>query len=64
TEALRIDPNYDDAIAYMNLMIRQQADLADTKDDYDRAISEANNWVQKALEAKKTKAQGAGRAAP
>src|SRR5579884_2684108 len=63
TEALRIDPNYDDAMAYMHLIIREQADLADTKDDYDRAISEANNWVQKALEAKKTKAQGAGRAA-
>ena len=29
-KALDIDPNYDDAMAYMNLLIREKADLDDT----------------------------------
>ena len=29
-----IDPEYDDAMAYMNLLIRERADLADTTDEY------------------------------
>lgn len=60
TRALDLDPQYDDAMAYMNLIIREQADLADTKEEYQRAIADADTWVQKALEAKKTK-QGSGK---
>ena len=29
-EALQIDPEYDDAMAYVNLLTRERADLADT----------------------------------
>lgn len=54
--ALKIDPNYDDAMAYMNLLIRQRADLADTPEEYKAQIAEADGWVQKALETKKAKA--------
>ena len=43
-------------MAYMNLLIRERADLADTSDAYKKEIEVADNWVQKALETKKLKA--------
>lgn len=55
-KALSLDPNYDDAMAYMNLLIRQRADLADTPDEYKQQVAEADVWVQKSLETKKAKA--------
>jgi tetratricopeptide (TPR) repeat protein len=55
-QALKIDPNYDDAMAYMNLLIRERADLDDTPDQYRKDVEVADNWVQKALETKKQKA--------
>lgn len=55
-KALSIDPNYDDAMAYMNLLIRERADLADTPEEYKAQVAEADQWVQKALETKKMKA--------
>lgn len=56
TKAVELDKIYDDAMAYLNLLIRERADLADNKDDYDKDIATADNWVAKALEAKKLKA--------
>ncbi len=55
-KALQIDPNYDDAMAYMNLLIREKADLDDTPDQYKADVAKADTWVQKALETKKMKA--------
>lgn len=55
-KALDIDPNYDDAMAYMNLLIRERADLDDTPDQYKKDIDTADGWVQKALDTKKMKA--------
>jgi len=55
-KALEIDPEYDDAMAYMNLLIRERADLADTPADYKKETEVADNWVQKALDTKKKKA--------
>jgi tetratricopeptide (TPR) repeat protein len=54
-KALEIDPEYDDAMAYMNLLIRERADLADDKDVYKQQIDEADKWLQKALDTKKIK---------
>jgi Tfp pilus assembly protein PilF len=51
--ALQIDPEYDQAMAYMNLLIRERADLADSKEEYAKDISVADDWVQKALDTKK-----------
>jgi tetratricopeptide (TPR) repeat protein len=56
-KALQIDPEYDDAMAYMNLLIRERADLADGPEQYKKGIETADNWVQKALETKKIKAE-------
>ncbi len=58
-KALDVDPQYDDAMAYMNLLIRERADLADNAEDYKREVDIADNWVQKALETKKLKAERA-----
>jgi len=55
--ALQIDPEYDDAMAYVNLLTRERADLADSKEAYAKDVQEADNWVQKAMETKKTKAE-------
>jgi tetratricopeptide (TPR) repeat protein len=54
--ALDIDPNYDDAMAYMNLLIRERADLDDSPDQYKKDVDTADGWVQKALDTKKMKA--------
>ncbi len=56
TKAVEIDKIYDDAMAYLNLLIRERADLADNEADYKKDIETADNWVAKALEAKKIKA--------
>lgn len=57
--ALQIDPEYDEAMAYMNLLIRERADLADSSEQYKKDIEVADNWVQKALDTKKIKAERA-----
>ena len=62
--ALDIDPQYDDAMAYMNLLIRERADLADSSDEYKKQVDMADNWVQKALETKKIKAERAMKKGP
>ena len=55
-KSLDIDPNYDDAMAYMNLLIRERADLDDAADQYKKDIDIADGWVQKTLDTKKMKA--------
>jgi tetratricopeptide (TPR) repeat protein len=54
-KSLEIDPEYDDAMAYENLLIRERADLADTKAEYDHETKVADDWVQKVLDIKKVK---------
>lgn len=54
-KSLDIDPEYDDAMAYMNLLIREKADLTADKDEYKKQIEVADGWLQKALDVKKIK---------
>ena len=56
-KALDVDPEYDEAMAYMNLLIRYRADLLDTPEEYQKAVAVADEWVQKALATKKMKAE-------
>jgi len=56
-KALDIDKEYDEAMAYMNLLIRYRADLDDTEEQYKKDIEDADAWVQKALATKKIKAE-------
>jgi TonB family protein len=55
-KALQLDPQYSDAMAYLNLLIRERADLADSPEQYRSETELANQWVQKALDAKRTQA--------
>jgi TonB family protein len=61
--ALQIDPNYSDAMAYMNLLYRIQAGIADTQAQYTDFIAQADMWVDKALAAKRAQAGSAHPAA-
>jgi tetratricopeptide (TPR) repeat protein len=62
-KALDIDPEYENAMSYMNLLIRYRADLEDTKDQYAADAKEADGWMQKALETMKKKAAKKSQAA-
>jgi Tfp pilus assembly protein PilF len=59
-KALQIDPSRDDAMAYENLLVRERADLMDTKEEYAQQIKIADDWVQKALATKKANADKKG----
>ena len=56
-KALDIDKEYDAAMAYMNLLIRERADLDDSTDQYKKDIELADNWIQQAMQTKKIKAE-------
>lgn len=58
-KSLDIDPENDDAMAYMNLLIREKADLADDPATYKTQVAEADGWLQKALDTKKMKQEKA-----
>ncbi len=49
-------------MAYMNLLIRERADLDDSPEQYKTDIDTADKWVQKALDTKKAKALAAAKA--
>src|SRR5258708_27676390 len=51
--ALQLDPNYSDAMAYMNLLYRIEAGIADTEAQYTDCIAKADMRVGKALAAKR-----------
>ena len=56
-QAIEIDPDYDDAMAYVNLLYREKADFAETDEEYDDLLTMADNWVQQALDTRKRKAE-------
>jgi beta-lactamase regulating signal transducer with metallopeptidase domain len=51
--ALQIDPDYADAMAYMNLLYRIEAGIADTPAAFTALTTKADDWMQKALETKR-----------
>ncbi|MDE0101382.1 MAG: hypothetical protein OXN89_03300 [Bryobacterales bacterium] len=56
-EALKIDEEYDDAMAYVNLLYREKADLADSTQEHDQLLATADEWVDRALETRRRKAE-------
>jgi len=62
-KAVQIDPEYDEAMAYLNLLHRERADLMDTPEEYKKEVEIADNFVQKALDTKKIKAERAAQQA-
>jgi tetratricopeptide (TPR) repeat protein len=55
-KALAIDPEYANAMAYMNLLIRYRSDLDDSKEQAQADFKEADSWMKKVLETQKRKA--------
>jgi len=62
-KSLELDPEYENSMAYMNLLIRERADLLDDKAEYEKATTEADGWLAKYLETKKIKAARAAKSA-
>jgi tetratricopeptide (TPR) repeat protein len=56
-EALKTDPDYENAMAYMNLLIRYRADLLDTPEQYQKAVEDADEWVQRTLDTQRRNAE-------
>jgi len=54
-KTLEINPEYDDAMSYENLLIRERAYLADTKEEYEQQAKIADAWLDKAMATKKSK---------
>jgi tetratricopeptide (TPR) repeat protein len=54
--AIALNPQFDDAMTYKNLLIRQQARLAASPAERDRLIALADDWFNKALEVRKRNA--------
>lgn len=55
-KAIEIDNEYDDAMAYINLLYRERADLQENAADYEKDIDMAENWVERSLNIKKIRA--------
>jgi len=56
-KALGVNPDYADAMIYLNLLERERADFADSKEEYEAHTAEANQWVDKALATKRRLAE-------
>jgi tetratricopeptide (TPR) repeat protein len=55
-KAVDIDKEADDAMTYLNLLLRKKADLEDTPEAAKADIAKAEEWANKSLEIKKVKA--------
>ena len=60
-KALEIDPEYEDSMVYLELLMRERADLLDSQDEYKKQVEVADGWLQKALDTKKIKAARAAK---
>jgi tetratricopeptide (TPR) repeat protein len=57
-KAIELRPDYDDAMAYMNLMYREKADVeCDSLPQRAEDLKTADNWVDKTLAVKKARAE-------
>ena len=61
-KAMELRTDYDDAMAYLNLLYREKADLEETPQAREEDLKIADNWTEKALAIKKAKAQAASEA--
>ena len=64
TNALKYRADYDDAMAYLNLMYRERADIqCDDPAAQQADVATADDWVRKTMDTKKAKAEKAAQAA-
>ena len=55
--AIQINPDYEDAISFKNLLYRQKAEIAATPDEKKQWEDEADKWFNAALDARKRNAE-------
>ena len=58
--AISVDPDYDDAMAYLNLLYRERADFRDTLEESKADVELADGLVTEALAARKRKVERSG----
>lgn len=56
-KALEINPDYADAMAYLNLLYRERADIAEGQEEHEQYLAQADEWVEKTLATKKRLAE-------
>ena len=56
-KAVELRPDYDDAMAYINLTYREQADCQASEEARTEDLKKADEWIQKTLEVKKQRAE-------
>lgn len=54
-KAIEVRPDYDDAMAYLNLLYRQKADVVDNSDDRNKYLADADALIDKVKEIKQKK---------
>lgn len=57
-KAIELRADYDDAMAYLNLMYREKADCQASLEARAEDLKKADEWIQKTLEIKKKRAEG------
>jgi len=56
-KSLALNPDYDDAMSYKNLLYRLKADRADNEEDKKKLIAMADEWFNKSLDTRKKNAE-------
>jgi len=56
-KALALNPDYDDAMSYKNLLYRQKADRAENDDEKKKLTELADEWFNKSMETRKKNAE-------
>jgi tetratricopeptide (TPR) repeat protein len=56
-KALALNPDYDDAMTYKNLLYRLKADRVDNEDEKKKLTAQADEWFAKSLETRKKNAE-------
>lgn len=56
-KAIQLRPDYDDAMAYLNLMFRRKADMVESADERDNLLKQADALVDKVKEIKQKRAE-------
>ena len=56
-KAIQLRPDYDDAMAYLNLLYRRKADTVDSADQRDALLKQADDLVDKVKEVKQKRAE-------
>lgn len=60
-QAIKLKPNYDDAMAYLNLLYRRKADVVADEAEREKLIQVADDLVDKVKEIKEARAKAPGR---